>query len=100
MPMRKNEKPVLGPWKAEVWSHVGPYRWAWRNYNRPRFHIHSGVKYEFSYLAKNLKDAQQNSAGVRLTWVRDGEDGKFLPAPFVLRMRNIETGDIIPAIIL
>jgi len=98
MPMRKNEKPVFGPWKAERWTFSnscdnwvnGQPVYRWRNYNRPHHHIHSGEKYEFAYLAKNLKEANE------CPWDKDWSDGK---KP-ILRMRNVETGDILPADIL
>jgi hypothetical protein len=96
MPCRHNEKPVLGPWRAEYWAYVGhkqdengvptdPIR-RWRAYNRPHHHIHSGDKYDFEYLAPNLKAANRDQGHGRET--------------FTLRMRNIETGDVIMADIL
>lgn len=97
MPMRKNEKNVVfGPWKAEYWAWVksevidGEFveTYRWRNYNRPHHHIHNGVKYDFAYLAKNLKAANEDPPGGS-SWRRK-----------ILRMRNVKTGDFIPADIL
>ena len=96
MPMRKNEHPILGPWKAERWTWINGNKWAWRNYNRPHHHIHSGEKYEFAYLAKNLKEASQNPTGIRDFWNGD----RWVEKPFILRMRNVETGDVLPVAIL
>jgi hypothetical protein len=94
MPMRKNEHPHLGPWRAEYYAYVGHKQdenmvptdpiYRWRAYNRPHHHIHSGDCYAFEYLAPNLKAANETSARSSL----------------VLRMRNVETGDIILADIL
>lgn len=94
--MRHNEKPIRGPWRAEYYATVGygvdqnmvptePIK-KWRAYNRPHYHIHSGEKYAFEYLAPNLKEANKDQG--------HADHG------FTLRMRNTETGDIIMAAVL
>lgn len=97
MPCRHNETPTLGPWRAERWTRVriwtyegGPSeKWAWRSYNKPHNHIHSGERYAFEYLAPNLKAAHLDN-------VKHSARGEC----YILRMRNTETGDVILADIL
>lgn len=81
----------MGPWRAEYWAYVRHKQdengvptekvYGWRGYNRPHHHIHKGDCYALEYLAPNLKAANTDSV-------------------YPLRMRNVETGDIIMADIL